>query len=198
MNFNQNLSNDLRIIIDKVEDLLDRISIDERRIEKIDKHEWAIAYAGILLRIIVGILYLIIGLFVAVIIDKSWWINLIGVFVVLCFVEAIITGPIFKNRSEKRIKRYEKDLSLLEREFYHLVDDKLLPEIHSLGMMTVKNIINKTSARYLPVECVKDFMDKEVERGNFEKVRLNDDDVLYKSKNPKFLSNIKSVTLEID
>ena len=95
MNFNQNLSNDLRIIIDKVEDLLDRISIDERRIEKIDKHEWAIAYAGILLRIIVGILYLIIGLFVAVIIDKSWWINLIGVFVVLCFVEAIITGPIF-------------------------------------------------------------------------------------------------------
>ena len=33
MNFNQNLSNDLRIIIDKVEDLLDRISIDERRIE---------------------------------------------------------------------------------------------------------------------------------------------------------------------
>jgi ABC-type multidrug transport system fused ATPase/permease subunit len=198
MIFDQILSKDLRNIIDKVEDLFDKISIDERRIAKIDKHEWAIAYAGILLRIIISILYLIIGLIVAVIIDKAWWINLIGVFVVLCFVEAIITGPIFKNSSEKRVKRYEKELSLLERDFEELVNDKLLPEIHSLGMMTVKNIISKTSARYLPVECVKDFMDKEVKRGDFEKVKLNDDDILYKSKNPKFLNSIKSVTLEID
>ena len=110
MIFDQILSKDLRNIIDKVEDLFDKISIDERRIAKIDKHEWAIAYAGILLRI----------------------------------------------------------------------------------------IISKTSARYLPVECVKDFMDKEVKRGDFEKVKLNDDDILYKSKNPKFLNSIKSVTLEID
>lgn len=40
-------------------------------------------------------------------------------------------------------------------------------------------------------------MDKEVRRGNFEKIKLNND-ILFKSKNPKFLSNVKTVVLEID
>ena len=64
-------------------------------------------------------------------------------------------------------------------------------------MMTAQNIINKTSARYLPIEYVEGFMNEEVERGRFEKIKLNND-ILYKSKNPKFINNIKTVVLEID
>lgn len=197
MNVNQNLSKDLRNIIDKVEGLLDKLANDENRIQKIEKNEWAIAYAGVFLKIIITILYLMIGLIIAAIIDRSWWINLIGAFIALCFVEALITGPIFKSRAEKRIEAYEKDLKLLERDFDDLINDRLLPEIYPLGMMTAQNIIDKTSAKYLPIECIEDFMGKEVSRGNFEKIKLNDD-ILYKSKNPKFLSNIKTVVLEID
>ena len=40
-------------------------------------------------------------------------------------------------------------------------------------------------------------MNEEVERGRFEKIKLNND-ILYKSKNPKFINNIKTVVLEID
>ncbi len=76
----------------------------------------------------------------------------------------------------------------------------ILLNLDASGSMKERDLDENYSKNRFEVvkDIVKDFMDKEVERGNFEKVRLNDDDVLYKSKNPKFLSNIKSVTLEID
>lgn len=197
MSQNIDLTRNFRDIIDRMEELFDNISDDEKRLKLIDKNEWAVTYVGLFLKLIIGILYLMIGVFVAALIDKSWWINLIGAFVALVFVETLITGPIFKSKAEKRLKLYQQDFKKLERELNDLMEDKLLPEIYPLGMMTAKNIIDKTSAKYLPVECVQEFMEKEVKRGNFEKIELKDD-ILYKGKHPKSLSNIETVFLEID
>lgn len=197
MNINQNLSKNLRDILEKVDYLLDEISIDEKIIHLVDKNEWAVTYKKGGIKFLIIALYAVIGFIIAAIIDKSWWVNLIGAFIALTIIEVLITGPIFKGKAEERIKKHEKELKNLEHEFDDLINEQLLPEIYPLGMMTAKNIVDKTSARYLPIECVEDFMNKEVRRGNFEKIKLNND-ILYKSKNPKFLSNIKTVVLEID
>jgi hypothetical protein len=197
MSINQNLSKNLRDILEKVEYLLDKISFDEKIIHLVDKNEWAVTYTKGGIKFLIITLYAVIGFITSAIIDKAWWINLIGVFITLTVIEVFITGPILKGKAEERIKKNEKELKNLEYEFDDLIDQQLLPEIYPLGMMTAKNIIDKTSARYLPIECVEDFMDKEVRRGNFEKIKLNND-ILFKSKNPKFLSNVKTVVLEID
>jgi ABC-type multidrug transport system fused ATPase/permease subunit len=197
MDINQKLSKDLRDIVENIEDTVEKITDDEDRLKELNDGAWSIAFGNILLRILIFFMYLVIGFFVAAIINKSWWVNLIGAFIGVLLVEVFFFGQILKINANKRLKTYIKDLKLLEKNLNDLIDEKLLPEINSLGMMTAQNIINKTSARYLPIEYVEGFMNEEVERGHFEKIKLNND-ILYKSKNPKFINNIKTVVLEID
>ncbi|MEB3839131.1 MULTISPECIES: hypothetical protein [Acinetobacter] len=197
MDINQKLSKDLRDIVENIEDTVDKITDDEDRLKELNDGAWSIAFGNILLRILIFFMYLVIGFFVAAIINKSWWVNLIGAFIGVLLVEVFFFGQILKINANKRLKTYTKDLKLLEKNLNDLIDEKLLPEINSLGMMTAQNIINKTSARYLPIEYIEGFMNEEVERGRFEKIKLNND-ILYKSKNPKFINNIKTVVLEID
>ena len=197
MDINQKLSKDLRDIVENIEDTVEKITDDEDRLKELNDGAWSIAFGNILLRILIFFMYLIIGFFVAAIINKSWWVNLIGAFIGVLLVEVFFFGQILKINANKRLKTYTKDLKLLEKNLNDLIDEKLLPEINSLGMMTAQNIINKTSARYLPIEYIEGFMNEEVERGRFEKIKLNND-ILYKSKNPKFINNIKTVVLEID
>lgn len=197
MDINQKLSKDLRDIVENIEDTVEKITDDEDRLKELNDGAWSIAFGNILLRILIFFMYLVIGFFVAAIINKSWWVNLIGAFIGVLLVEVFFFGQILKINANKRLKTYTKDLKLLEKNLNDLIDEKLLPEINSLGMMTAQNIINKTSARYLPIEYVEGFMNEEVERGRFEKIKLNND-ILYKSKNPKFINNIKTVVLEID
>lgn len=197
MDINQKLSKDLRDIVENIEDTVEKITDDEDRLKELNDGAWSIAFGNILLRILIFFMYLIIGFFVAAIINKSWWVNLIGAFIGVLLVEVFFFGQILKINANKRLKTYTKDLKLLEKNLNDLIDEKLLPEINVLGMMTAQNIINKTSARYLPIEYIEGFMNEEVERGRFEKIKLNND-ILYKSKNPKFINNIKTVVLEID
>jgi ABC-type multidrug transport system fused ATPase/permease subunit len=197
MDINQKLSKDLRDIVENIEDTVEKITDDEDRLKELNDGAWSIAFGNILLRILIFFMYLVIGFFVAAIINKSWWVNLIGAFIGVLLVEVFFFGQILKINANKRLKTYTKDLKLLEKNLNDLIDEKLLPEINSLGMMTAQNIINKTSARYLPIEYIEGFMNEEVERGRFEKIKLNND-ILYKSKNPKFINNIKTVVLEID
>jgi len=197
MDINQKLSKDLRDIVENIEDTVEKITDDEDRLKELNDGAWSIAFGNILLRILIFFIYLVIGFFVAAIINKSWWVNLIGAFIGVLLVEVFFFGQILKINANKRLKTYTKDLKLLEKNLNDLIDEKLLPEINSLGMMTAQNIINKTSARYLPIEYIEGFMNEEVERGRFEKIKLNND-ILYKSKNPKFINNIKTVVLEID
>jgi hypothetical protein len=197
MDINQKLSKDLRDIVENMEDTVEKITDDEDRLKELNDGAWSIAFGNILLRILIFFMYLVIGFFVAAIINKSWWVNLIGAFIGVLLVEVFFFGQILKINANKRLKTYTKDLKLLEKNLNDLIDEKLLPEINSLGMMTAQNIINKTSARYLPIEYIEGFMNEEVERGRFEKIKLNND-ILYKSKNPKFINNIKTVVLEID
>ena len=197
MDINQKLSKDLRDIVENIEDTVEKITDDEDRLKELNDGAWSIAFGNILLRILIFFMYLVIGFFVAAIINKSWWVNLIGAFIGVLLVEVFFFGQILKINANKRLKTYTKYLKLLEKNLNDLIDEKLLPEINSLGMMTAQNIINKTSARYLPIEYVEGFMNEEVERGRFEKIKLNND-ILYKSKNPKFINNIKTVVLEID
>ena len=197
MDINQKLSKDLRDIVENIEDTVEKITDDEDRLKELNDGAWSIAFGNILLRILIFFMYLVIGFFVAAIINKSWWVNLIGAFIGVLLVEVFFFGQILKINANKRLKTYTKDLKLLEKNLNDLIDEKLLPEINSLEMMTAQNIINKTSARYLPIEYVEGFMNEEVERGRFEKIKLNND-ILYKSKNPKFINNIKTVVLEID
>ena len=197
MDINQKLSKDLRDIVENIEDTVEKITDDEDRLKELNDGAWSIAFGNILLRILIFFMYLVIGFFVAAIINKSWWVNLIGAFIGVLLVEVFFFGQILKFNANKRLKTYTKDLKLLEKNLNDLIDEKLLPEINSLGMMTAQNIINKTSARYLPIEYIEGFMNEEVERGRFEKIKLNND-ILYKSKNPKFINNIKTVVLEID
>lgn len=197
MDINQKLSKDLRDIVENIEDTVEKITDDEDRLKELNDGTWSIAFGNILLRILIFFMYLVIGFFVAAIINKSWWVNLIGAFIGVLLVEVFFFGQILKINANKRLKTYTKDLKLLEKNLNDLIDEKLLPEINSLGMMTAQNIINKTSARYLPIEYIEGFMNEEVERGRFEKIKLNND-ILYKSKNPKFINNIKTVVLEID
>ena len=196
MDINQKLSKDLRDIVENIEDTVEKITDDEDRLKELNDGAWSIAFGNILLRILIFFMYLVIGFFVAAIINKSWWVNLIGAFIGVLLVEVFFFGQILKINANKRLKTYTKDLKLLEKNLNDLIDEKLLPEINSLGMMTAQNIINKTSARYLPIEYIEGFMNEEVERGRFEKIKLNND-ILYKSKNPKFINNIKTVVLEI-
>lgn len=197
MDINQKLSKDLRDIVENIEDTVEKITDDEDRLKELNDGAWSISFGNILLRILIFFMYLVIGFFVAAIINKSWWVNLIGAFIGVLLVEVFFFGQILKMNANKRLKTYTKDLKLLEKNLNDLIDEKLLPEINSLGMMTAQNIINKTSARYLPIEYVEGFMNEEVERGRFEKIKLNND-ILYKSRNPKFINNIKTVVLEID
>lgn len=197
MDINQKLSKDLRDIVENIEDTVEKITDDEDRLKELNDGAWSIAFGNILLRILIFFMYLVIGFFVAAIINKSWWVNLIGAFIGVLLVEVFFFGQILKINANKRLKTYTKDLKLLEKNLNDLIDEKLLPEINSLGMMTAQNIINKTSAKYLPIEYIEGFMNEEVERGRFEKIKLNND-ILYKSKNPKFINNIKTVVLEID
>lgn len=197
MDINQKLSKDLRDIVENIEDTVEKITDDEDRLKELNDGAWSIAFGNILLRILIFFMYLVVGFFVAAIINKSWWVNLIGAFIGVLLVEVFFFGQILKINANKRLKTYTKDLKLLEKNLNDLIDEKLLPEINSLGMMTAQNIINKTSARYLPIEYIEGFMNEEVERGRFEKIKLNND-ILYKSKNPKFINNIKTVVLEID
>lgn len=197
MDINQKLSKDLRDIVENIEDTVEKITDDEDRLKELNDGAWSIGFGNILLRILIFFMYLVIGFFVAAIINKSWWVNLIGAFIGVLLVEVFFFGQILKINANKRLKTYTKDLKLLEKNLNDLIDEKLLPEINSLGMMTAQNIINKTSARYLPIEYIEGFMNEEVERGRFEKIKLNND-ILYKSKNPKFINNIKTVVLEID
>ena len=194
---NQNLSKNLRDLAESIEDIVEKITDDEDKLKELDTGAWSISFGNIFLRILIFFTYLTIGFITAAMIDKSWWVNLIGAFVAVLLVEVFLFGQILKMNATKRIKSYTKDLKKLEKEFNDLIDDQLLPEIHELGMMTAKNIIDKTSARYLSVEYVQKFMGQEVQRGRFEKIQLNDD-ILYKSKNPKFLKNINTVTLEVN
>lgn len=197
MTSNQNLSKNLRDIIESIEDIEEKLADDEHRLAELKEGAWSIAFGNIFLRIFIFFIYLLIGLVAAVIIDKSWWINLIGAFVAVLLVEVFLFGEILKINAAKRVKTYTKALKNFEKEFNDLLDDKLLPEINALGMMTAKNIVNKTSARYLSTKRVQEFMDEEVKRGRFERIQLNDD-ILYKSRNPKFLKNINTVILEVD
>lgn len=197
MDINQKLSKDLRDIVENIEDTVEKITDDEDRLKELNDGAWSIGFGNILLRILIFFMYLVIGFFVAAIINKSWWVNLIGAFIGVLLVEVFFFGQILKINANKRLKTYTKDLKLLEKNLNDLIDEKLLPEINSLGMMTAQNIINKTSARYVPIEYIEGFMNEEVERGRFEKIKLNND-ILYKSKNPKFINNIKTVVLEID
>ena len=191
MDINQKLSKDLRDIVENIEDTVEKITDDEDRLKELNDGTWSIAFGNILLRILIFFMYLVIGFFVAAIINKSWWVNLIGAFIGVLLVEVFFFGQILKINANKRLKTYTKDLKLLEKNLNDLIDEKLLPEINSLGMMTAQNIINKTSARYLPIEYIEGFMNEEVERGRFEKIKLNND-ILYKSKNPKFINNINA------
>ncbi|NNH88722.1 hypothetical protein [Acinetobacter terrae] len=197
MTSNQNLSKNLRDIVEDIEDIEEKLTDDEDRLTELNDGAWSIAFGNIFLRIFIFFIYLIIGFIAAVMIDKSWWVNLIGAFFAVLLVEVFLFGQILKINAAKRVKTYTKALKKLEKEFNDLIDDQLLPEINELGMMTAKNIINKTSARYLSTECVREFMDEKVKRGGFEKIKLNDD-ILYKSKDPKFLKNINTIILDVD
>lgn len=99
MNINQNLSKNLRDILEKVDYLLDEISIDEKIIHLVDKNEWAVTYKKGGIKFLIIALYAVIGFIIAAIIDKSWWVNLIGAFIALTIIEVLITGPIFKRKS---------------------------------------------------------------------------------------------------
>lgn len=138
MSINQNLSKNLRDILEKVEYLLDKISFDEKIIHLVDKNEWAVTYTKGGIKFLIITLYAVIGFITSAIIDKAWWINLIGVFITLTVIEVFITGPILKGKAEERIKKNEKELKNLEYEFDDLIDQQLLPEIYPLGMMTAK------------------------------------------------------------
>lgn len=197
MTSNQNLSKNLRDIVEDIEDIEEKLTDDEDRLKELNDGAWSIAFGNIFLRIFIFFIYLIIGFIAADMIDKSWWVNLIGAFFAVLLVEVFLFGQILKINAAKRVKTSTKALKKLEKEFNDLIDDQLLPEINELGMMTAKNIINKTSARYLSTECVQELMDEEVKRGGFEKIQLNDD-ILYKSKNPRFLKNINAVILDVD
>ena len=151
MDINQKLSKDLRDIVENIEDTVEKITDDEDRLKELNDGAWSIAFGNILLRILIFFMYLVIGFFVAAIINKSWWVNLIGAFIGVLLVEVFFFGQILKINANKRLKTYTKDLKLLEKNLNDLIDEKLLPEINSLGMMTAQNIINKTSARYLPI-----------------------------------------------
>jgi len=164
MDINQKLSKDLRDIVENIEDTVEKITDDEDRLKELNDGAWSIAFGNILLRILIFFMYLVIGFFVAAIINKSWWVNLIGAFIGVLLVEVFFFGQILKINANKRLKTYTKDLKLLEKNLNDLIDEKLLPEINSLGMMTAQNIINKTSARYLPIEYIEGFMNEEVER----------------------------------
>lgn len=197
MTSNQNLSKNLRDIVEDIEDIEEKLTDDEDRLTELNDGAWSIAFGNIFLRIFIFFIYLTIGFIAAAMINKSWWVNLIGAFFAVLLVEVFLFGQILKINTAKRVKTYTKALKKLEKEFNDLIDDQLLPEINELGMMTAKNIINKTSARYLSTECVREFMDEKVKRGGFEKIQLNDD-ILYKSKNPKFLKNINTIILDVD
>ena len=143
MDINQKLSKDLRDIVENIEDTVEKITDDEDRLKELNDGAWSIAFGNILLRILIFFMYLVIGFFVAAIINKSWWVNLIGAFIGVLLVEVFFFGQILKINANKRLKTYTKDLKLLEKNLNDLIDEKLLPEINSLGMMTAQNIINK-------------------------------------------------------
>lgn len=197
MSYDTSLTRKFRDMADTIGYYLEEMSHDEERIERIDNNDWSIQYIGVLYKFIIGIIYFFIAIFVCAIIDRSWWVNIIGAFVTLVFVEALIVAPIIKGKAKKRIEVYQNKINQLKRELDDLIEDRLLPEIYPLGMMTAKNIIDKTSARYLPIECVEDFMDQEVKRGNFTRIKLKND-ILYKGTLPQSMENIETVVLEVD
>ena len=49
----------------------------------------------------------------------------------------------------------------------------------------------------LAIKCVEDFMNQEVKRGNFTKIKLKND-ILYKGTLPQSVDNIETVILEVD
>lgn len=97
MDINQKLSKDLRDIVENIEDTVEKITDDEDRLKELNDGAWSIAFGNILLRILIFFMYLVIGFFVAAIINKSWWVNLIGAFIGVLLVEVFFFGQILKN-----------------------------------------------------------------------------------------------------
>lgn len=191
------LTTNFRDLVDKIDDVVDILSDEEHRIELINNRKWAVTYVELSSKFIIGGVYFFIWLFVSSLIDSGFIINAIGSYIALVMIDNFVVAPVFKKKYDERLKHHEKQLERLERDLDDLMNDKLLPEVYPLGMMTAQNIIDKTSAKYLPIEYVQEFMENEVKRGNFEKIKLNND-VLYKGKHPQSLSNMKTIVLEVD
>ncbi|MFW1853605.1 hypothetical protein ACG9XR_24005, partial [Acinetobacter guillouiae] len=85
---------------------VDKITDDEARLKELNDGAWSIAFGNILLRILIFFMYLVIGFFVAAIINKSWWVNLIGAFIGVLLVEVFYFGQILKINANKRLKTY--------------------------------------------------------------------------------------------
>ncbi len=134
--------------------------------------------------------------------DKYLW--LIFVIPLLFFVFAFTDGileEVFKpnKKIEDEIKVKNDEINVLQGKLISIVDHKLMPEIQSLGMATIDNIMNKTIACQVPRDFIINLMNMEVEKGKFEKILLKSkDNILYKCKVPHFQGNIETVFLEID
>lgn len=113
---NQNLSKNLRDLAESIEDIVEKITDDEDKLKELDTGAWSISFGNIFLRILIFFTYLTIGFITAAMIDKSWWVNLIGAFVAVLLVEVFLFGQILKMNATKRIKSYTKDLKKLEKE----------------------------------------------------------------------------------
>ena len=91
---NQNLSKNLRDLAESIEDIVEKITDDEDKLKELDTGAWSISFGNIFLRILIFFTYLTIGFITAAMIDKSWWVNLIGAFVAVLLVEVFLFGQI--------------------------------------------------------------------------------------------------------
>ncbi len=191
------LTKNLQDLNNKVDEIFERKSEVEKTIELIDKKKWAMEYVEPSLKFMFWVGYFFLGLFFIALFDSVWLINLIGAYIALVLIDNFITAPYFKGKYTERLKVLDLDFDRLEKELHDLMHDKLLLEIYPLGMMTAKNIVDKTSAKYLSVECIQEFMEKVVEQGYFEKIKLKDD-ILYKGRHPLSQGNFETVILDVD
>lgn len=181
-------------ISDQIEACLEKIDEYEDTLVKIEKND---SYLKQPYGFLVFLLYCIC-LFPTYLIveDYAWYVIVIALFIVFSVIHNLVDSTVTSNIN-KKLAVQEAFSKKLERNLDELVDLYLLPEINLLGMATVQNVIDKTSARRISPFLVEHVMEQEVKRGNFEKIALKND-TLYKGKRPESIENIERVFLDID
>lgn len=125
--------------------------------------------------------------------------DLIMPIILFVLFKGFIFDPVRVIFIKNNIKELKQKVVDLRKSLLDLSKTLLVPEIHSLGAATTQDIKRKTAAKFLTPQEIQIIMEHEVNNGEFERIPLNNNDILYKSSHHvEGGSNIKTIHLELD